>query len=450
MASLLILRMLLLFWRLRAVRRRRGALDVGATQCTLVCCATLATVACRGRPPLFSLLRRHVAEVGGLCGRRVGHIHLWRPRHVIKFFHALAHVVAEFREPVVELSQHIREALAIAVPQNLLPWRNDAHHHPVHELTRDFLHDGRLPRVIRPSPHPAIPSRVLKRPHLASPSTQATRRTFGISLSKNGADYSRRSPAQGLHKFDKRPITTRAFILISRVRWLPRLHPHLTIFEIFSSCPTAYLLVFLHRKCSSGVLSHKYAASSGQKCWPRAGRYSMTRWDGVVEDVRNEEPRRGRRHRDADALPRGSACAGHGAPANCCEQSSWAHQRWGGSRSKSGHTLARAWKCVLVLCFAGLPSALMQQCSPEYIAFPKHQCTEPCPAPESARCGYDTTIYVDRGGTDYCCLCVPSGQGQYQPFLCPGSAQPRPASPKVSGAGKPGRHFWGTSFMPTC
>ena len=151
--------------------------------------------------------------------------------------------------------------------------------------------------------------------------------------------------------------------------------------------------------------------------------------------VQNEEPQRERRDRAADQ-PRGNACAGHRAPA-CWEQSGARQRRDGqaGSGERcSPHvaTLARAWKWVLVLCFAALPSALMQQCAPEYIAFPREQCTEPCPAPDSARCGYDTTMYVERGDTSYCCLCVPSGQGQYQPFLCPGSAQPRPASPKVS------------------
>ena len=89
-------------------------------------------------------------------------------------------------------------------------------------------------------------------------------------------------------------------------------------------------------------------------------------------------------------------------------------------------------QCVIVLYLMGISPVLMQQCEHDYISWPREQCTQPCPATENVQCGYDTAAKVTRYQSDYCCLCVAIDGGAFKPFLCPGSANPSPATRQVS------------------
>ena len=85
---------------------------------------------------------------------------------------------------------------------------------------------------------------------------------------------------------------------------------------------------------------------------------------------------------------------------------------------------------MLALCLIGLPIAVRaQNCQRDYIAWPREQCTQRCPA--AVKCSYDTDRTVTRYQADYCCLCVSDGQGTYEAFMCAGSASPRPANRQV-------------------
>ena len=104
--------------------------------------------------------------------------------------------------------------------------------------------------------------------------------------------------------------------------------------------------------------------------------------------------------------------------------------------------------CVLALCLIGLPMAVRtQNCPHDYIAWPREQCTQRCPA--AFKCSYDASRTVTRYQADYCCLCVSDGQGNYEAFMCAGSAKPRPAGRQVpcrapadhSRRGKQGRRW---------
>ena len=104
--------------------------------------------------------------------------------------------------------------------------------------------------------------------------------------------------------------------------------------------------------------------------------------------------------------------------------------------------------CVLALCLIGHPMAVRtQNCPHDYIAWPREQCTQRCPA--AFKCSYDASRTVTRYQADYCCLCVSDGQGNYEAFMCAGSAKPRPAGRQVpcrapadhSRRGKQGRRW---------
>jgi len=91
------------------------------------------------------------------------------------------------------------------------------------------------------------------------------------------------------------------------------------------------------------------------------------------------------------------------------------------------------WKGLVLVVLACLPFASMQQCSSDYISWPREQCTEDCPkmndVEKPSRCRYDTIIYTSK--QDHCCLCVSDQDGVYTPKLCPGSLKNRPPAKQV-------------------
>ncbi len=80
-------------------------------------------------------------------------------------------------------------------------------------------------------------------------------------------------------------------------------------------------------------------------------------------------------------------------------------------------------------CLVGLPAARAQFCEHDYIAWPREQCTLPCPV--EMKCSYNSVRTVKRYAADYCCLCNGDGQGRYWASMCPGSARPPPAARQV-------------------